>query len=104
MSMLIPADRADEEPQIIARIQRGERVEHFETVRVRKDGKLIDISATISPMLSADGRIMGASKIVRDISERRSILQAVHDSEALLSAILDNVLDGMLTINEVGNS
>ncbi|MCX7185484.1 MAG: PAS domain S-box protein [Nitrosospira sp.] len=102
MAMLIPANRADEEPQIIARIRRGERVEHFETVRVRKDGKLIDIAATISPMLDANGRIMGASKIVRDISERVSILQAVHDSEARLSAILDNVLDGILTINEVG--
>lgn len=102
MAMLIPANRADEEPQIIARIRRGERVEHFETVRVRKDGKLIDIAATISPVLDANGRIMGASKIVRDISERVSILQAVHDSEARLSAILDNVLDGILTINEVG--
>lgn len=102
MAMLIPLDRIAEEPQIIARIRRGEPVEHFETVRVRKDGKLIDIAATISPMLDADGRIIGASKIVRDISERVSASRAVHDSEVRLRAILDNVLDGILTINEVG--
>jgi len=68
---LIPADRYDEEPGIIARIQRGERIEHYETVRQRKDGSLVDISLTVSPIRDASGRIVGASKIARDISERK---------------------------------
>jgi PAS domain S-box-containing protein len=71
MLMLIPPDRAQEEPQILARIARGENVDHFETVRVRKDGSRIDISATISPIKDDHGRIIGASKIARDITERR---------------------------------
>src|SRR5438046_2823450 len=63
MLMIFPPERKGEEPGILARIGRGERVDHFETVRVRADGKRIDISATISPLRDADGRIIGASKI-----------------------------------------
>ena len=68
--MLIPPDRQDEEPQIISRIRSGARVDHFETVRRRKDGSLMDISLTISPVKDKSGRIIGASKIARDISDR----------------------------------
>lgn len=71
ITILIPKDRLDEEPAIIAEIQRGMHVEHFETVRRRKDGSLIDISLTISPIRNAQGVIVGASKIARDITERR---------------------------------
>jgi len=71
MLMLIPPERADEEAEILARIGRGESVDHFETVRVRKDGKRIDISATISPLKDSGGKIIGASKIARDITERK---------------------------------
>lgn len=71
ITILIPEDRLDEEPAIIAAIQRGMRVEHFETVRRRKDGSLIDLSLTISPIRNADGVIVGASKIARDVTERR---------------------------------
>jgi PAS domain S-box-containing protein len=71
ITMLIPADQLDEEPAILARIRRGERVDHYETVRRRKDGSLIDISLTVSPVRTPDGTIVGASKIARDISERR---------------------------------
>lgn len=69
--MLIPQDRHDEEPAIIARIRGGERVDHFETVRRRKDGSLIDISLTISPIRDRDGLVVGASKVARDISDRK---------------------------------
>jgi len=69
--MLIPEDRQDEEPDILARIRRGERVDHFETLRRRKDGSLIPISLTISPMRNIKGDVIGASKIARDISDRR---------------------------------
>ena len=64
--MLIPDDRQDEEPDILARLRRGERVDHFETVRRRKDGSLLDISFTISPVKDRTGKIIGASKIARD--------------------------------------
>jgi PAS domain S-box-containing protein len=78
VTMLIPADRRDEEPSILARIRRGERVEHYETIRQRKDGSTIDISLTISPVRDQDGTIIGASKIARDITERRRAEQQQH--------------------------
>ncbi|AYM84012.1 PAS domain S-box protein [Agrobacterium tumefaciens] len=71
ITILIPEERLDEEPAIIAAIQRGMRVDHFETVRRRKDGTMVAISLTISPIRNADGMIVGASKIARDITERR---------------------------------
>jgi PAS domain S-box-containing protein len=69
--ILIPPDHQDEEPAILARLRRGERIEHYETVRVRKDGQHINISLTVSPIRLADGQIIGASKIARDITERK---------------------------------
>src|SRR5207237_4112600 len=72
MLMIFPPERQGEEPEILARIGRGERIDHFETVRVRADGTRIDISATISPLKDAGGRIIGASKIARDITERKA--------------------------------
>ena len=69
--MLIPQDRKSEEPAILDRLRRGERVDHFETVRVRKDGTLLDLSLTISPIRDSTGRVVGASKIARDITEQK---------------------------------
>src|SRR5581483_3580682 len=71
ITMIIPDDRLQEETDILARIRRGERMEHYETVRRRKDGSLVDISLSISPMVDSDGNVIGASKIARDISERK---------------------------------
>jgi PAS domain S-box-containing protein len=71
VTILIPVDRHDEEPGILRRIRGGESLEHYETVRQRKDGTLIDISLTVSPIRDAQGRIIGASKIARDITERK---------------------------------
>jgi PAS domain S-box-containing protein len=71
VTVLIPTDRHDEEPGILQRIARGERIEHYETVRRRKDGTLLDISLTVSPIRNAEGRIIGASKIARDITDRK---------------------------------
>jgi PAS domain S-box-containing protein len=68
INIIIPPDRQGEEPQILARLGRGERVDHFETVRMTKEGRLIDVSVTISPIRDAAGHIVGASKIARDIS------------------------------------
>jgi PAS domain S-box-containing protein len=77
LSVLIPENRRDEEPAILERIRRGESVDHYETVRRRKDGKLIDISVTVSPIRDADGNIIGASKVARDITERKNLEQEI---------------------------
>jgi PAS domain S-box-containing protein len=69
ITVLFPPDRLEEEPKILARLQRGERVDHFETVRIRKDGTPVAISATISPIYDRDGKIVGASKVARDVSQ-----------------------------------
>jgi len=71
VTILIPPDRHDEEVHILDRIRRGERIDHYETVRRHKGGSLIDISLTVSPIKDANDRIIGASKIARDITERR---------------------------------
>ncbi len=71
VTILIPGDRENEEPMILERIRRGERIEHYETVRRRKDGSLVDISLTVSPIRDPAGKVIGASKIARDITERR---------------------------------
>ena len=71
VTILIPVDRHDEEPFILGRIRRGESVDHYETIRQTKDGRLIDISLTVSPIKNESGEIIGASKIARDISESK---------------------------------
>jgi PAS domain S-box-containing protein len=71
ITIVIPEDRHDEERQILTRIRRGERIEHYETVRRRKHGNLIAVSLTVSPVRDAEGKIVGASKIARDITEQR---------------------------------
>src|SRR5438045_7148658 len=83
VTILIPADHLDEEPAILARLRAGERIEHYETVRVRKDGTLINISLTVSPIRRPDGKIIGASKIARDITDRK---RAEKERERLLES------------------
>ena len=83
VTVLIPDDHLDEEPTILSRIRAGERVEHYETVRRRKDGSRVDISLTVSPIRGPDGRVVGASKIARDISDRR---HAERELERLLES------------------
>jgi PAS domain S-box-containing protein len=98
--MLIPADHLDEEPTILARLRAGERLEHYETVRVRKDGSLVNISLTVSPIRSQEGRIIGASKIARDITERRraeeKLLQVAAIVENSDDAIISKDLNGVI--------
>jgi PAS domain S-box-containing protein len=71
VTIIIPPDRRHEERPITERIRRGERVEHFETVRRRKDGTLIDVSLTVSPIRDLEGKVVGASGISRDITDRK---------------------------------
>jgi PAS domain S-box-containing protein len=84
INILIPPDRIEEEPRILAQLRRGERVDHFETIRVHKDGSHLNISLTISPMKDAQGLTVGASKIARDISERVRQEQALQKANAAL--------------------
>lgn len=73
VTMLIPAGHYDEEPEILARIKAGHRVEHYETVRIRKGGQLINVSLTVSPIRDSEGKVIGASKIARDITKLKQI-------------------------------
>ncbi|HTM97757.1 MAG TPA: PAS domain S-box protein [Pedobacter sp.] len=82
---LIPEDRKDEEPKIISRLKRGERVEHFETKRLTKGGELIDVSLTISPVKNKEGQIIGISKIMRDITYKKQEEQRKNDFVAVVS-------------------
>jgi signal transduction histidine kinase len=106
--MLIPADRADEERSILERIRRGERVDHYETIRRRKDGTHVNISLTVSPIVDEHGQVVGASKIARDITERKRIEQerrdmavtaALRDKEAELARVTR-----ALTVGELATS
>jgi PAS domain S-box-containing protein len=81
--LLIPPERSAEEAEILTRIARGERISHLETVRLRKDGSQIDVSETFSPIRDRAGKIVGASKIARDITERKRAEEAVHRTEEL---------------------
>jgi PAS domain S-box-containing protein len=95
ITIVIPQDRHDEERMILTRIRRGERIEHFETVRRRKHGSLITVSLSVSPVKNAEGKIVGASKIARDITEQKrnqeqiAILarEAEHRSKNLLASV-----------------
>jgi len=93
ISLIIPPDRLHEETEIITRIRRGEAIEHLETVRVTKGRQLIDISLTVSPVRNAQGVIVGASKIARDIGDR---LRA-EETRARLSAIVDSSDDAIIS-------
>jgi PAS domain S-box-containing protein len=95
ITIVIPEDRQDEEVEILRRIRRGERIDHFETIRRRKDGSLIAISLTVSPVKNGEGKIIGASKIARDITEQKRSQEQIatlareveHRSKNLLASV-----------------
>jgi PAS domain S-box-containing protein len=101
ISLIIPEDRKEEEVEVLARLRRGETIDHFETVRRAKDGRLVHISLTVSPIRNAHGAIIGASKVARDIAERqhsaelRARLAAIVDSSD--DAIVGKTLEGIIT-------
>lgn len=93
ITKLIPTDRADEESHILPKIRLGERVENLETRRLKKDGSLVDVSLTVSPILDLSGNIIGVSKIVRDISEAKES----NEKSLILSAIIDSTEDAIIS-------
>ncbi|MGC1592043.1 MAG: PAS domain S-box protein [Pseudolabrys sp.] len=100
ITIVIPTDRQSEERKILMRIRRGERIDHFETVRQRKDGSLVIVSLTVSPVRNAEGQIVGASKIARDITEQKRnheqiatlAREAEHRSKNLLATVQATVM------------
>src|SRR5207248_10471760 len=92
LSVLVPPDHPDELPGIMERIRRGERVEHLETVRLRKDGSRVEVSLTISPVRNAEGKVVGASKIARDITARKrheASLRFLAEASRLMGELVD---------------
>ncbi len=102
ITLIIPHERLAEEIDILARIGRGEGVDHFETVRVRKDGSSIDLSLTISPIKDKDGRVIGASKVARDISEQKRAERRLRESEQRFREIVETTPDCVKLVAQDG--
>jgi PAS domain S-box-containing protein len=94
VTFLMPTDRQNEEPMILERVRRGEKIDHYETVRQRKDGSLVDISLTVSPIKNEKGQIVGASKIARDITE----LKRARDRQELLLREMDHRVKNLFAL------
>ncbi len=104
--ILIPPDRADEETRVQESVRRGEKIDHYETVRRRKDGALVEISLTVSPVLDKEGNVIGASKIARDINERKRVEQALAEGARQQQALyqLADHLHRALSLDDVYNA
>jgi PAS domain S-box-containing protein len=102
LTLLIPPDRREEEARIVDRLERGEHIEHYETTRVAKDGRRVHVSLTVSPLRDSAGTIQGASKIIRDISDRKRMEDEVSQGRVRLRAILDTAIDAIISIDGRG--
>ena len=100
ITLIISPDRLDEEREILSRLRRGERIDHFETVRVAKDGRRLDISLTVSPIRDSEGNVVGASKVARDVTDRKRAEEDRARLAAIVSssddAIVSKTLDGVI--------
>jgi len=102
VSVLIPADRLHEFPELMERFNSGESVEHFETQRLRKNGECVDVSVSLSPISDSSGNIIAVSTICRDISEKKGLERKLERSEALFRQICSEALDGIMCIDPEG--
>jgi PAS domain S-box-containing protein len=91
ITLIIPPERHDEERMILDRLRRGERIEHYETVRVAKDGRRLDVSLTVSPLLDSAGLVIGASKVARDVTDRKRAAERLRESESQFRQIADSL-------------
>ena len=103
ITLIIPADRRSEEDDILGRLRQGQRIDHFETVRQRKDGKLVELSITVSPIRDQTGKIIAASKVARDITERKRIERLLHQERERLQVTLSSIGDGVIVTDVLGN-
>ena len=102
ITLIIPEDRLAEEVNVLAHLRRGEKIDHFETRRRTKDGRLLDISLTVSPVRDASGKIIGASKIARDITEKKRNEERLAASEHYLQAVLATVPECVMVLDGGG--
>lgn len=102
INILIPLDRQDEESLILERVRRGDRIDHFETVRIHKDGHYIDISLVISPIKDEAGKVIGASKIARDITERRRSEEQLRRALEFDETVMLSMGEGLYTLDTEG--
>jgi PAS domain S-box-containing protein len=100
--IIIPPDRQSEEDDILARLRRGERIDHFETIRLRKDGRPVEISLTVSPVRDGSGRIIGASKIARDITERKRLARELETQREWFRVTLGSIGDAVIASDPDG--
>ena len=91
ISMLVPPERPDEVPEILEKIGRGEKVEHYETVRLTKDGRRLDISLTVSPIKDTEGNVVGGSTVARDITEREEAERRLREAETLYHTLVEQI-------------
>jgi PAS domain S-box-containing protein len=106
VTILIPPDRPDEEPHILEQIKRGKPVDHYETERVTKDGRLLDVSLTVSPVRDAEGRIVGASKIARDITATKRVERELREQAEIIETVnrTGQMIAGELAVEKVVQS
>ena len=102
ITRIIPPELHEEEKQILARLHRGERIQHYETIRLAKDGRRVDISLTVSPLFNQSGKVVGASKVARDITERKLAEQALRETAARLRTLTETAVDGVILIDARG--
>jgi len=102
ITMIIPKSNLYEEQMLLSSLRKGERIEHFETIRTRKDESLVEVSVSVSPIVDKKGVVIGASKVVHDISEKNNIKIALQESALLVKSIVETVVDGIITIDGRG--
>jgi PAS domain S-box-containing protein len=101
--VLIPPDRQTEEDEILAKLRRGERIDHFETVRIAKDGRLVDVSLSVSPVRDASGAVVGVAKIARDITERKRAAAELALQQEWFRVTLASIGDAVIASDAAGN-
>jgi len=102
ITVLLPRGLEEEEQEILSRVRKGEKLDHFETRRRCKDGRIIDVSVTVSPVWDENGTLIGASKVARDVTAARAAQESLREREAHLRSVLDTVPDAMVVIDTRG--